>query len=37
MWLFALLKNNVQRECVKERLSSIHHVFIDFLSDDSGK
>lgn len=37
MWLFALLKHNVQRECVKEKLSTIHHAFIDFLSDDSGK
>ncbi|XP_012233833.1 proteasome adapter and scaffold protein ECM29 [Linepithema humile] len=35
VWLFALLKHNVQRECLKERLSTIHHVFIDFLSDDS--
>ncbi|KAL0121628.1 hypothetical protein PUN28_006856 [Cardiocondyla obscurior] len=35
VWLFALLKHNVQRECIKERLSTIHHVFIDFLSDDS--
>lgn len=37
MWLFALLKHNVQRECIKERLFMIHHAFIDFLSDDSGK
>lgn len=37
VWLFALLKHNVQRECVKERLFAIHHAFIDFLSDDSGK
>lgn len=37
MWLFALLKHNVQRECLKGRLSTIHHAFIDFLSDDSGK
>ncbi|XP_018049516.1 PREDICTED: proteasome-associated protein ECM29 homolog [Atta colombica] len=35
VWLFALLKYNVQRECIKERLSTIHHAFIDFLSDDS--
>ncbi|KAH0956005.1 hypothetical protein HN011_009526 [Eciton burchellii] len=35
VWLFALLKHNVQRECVKARLSAIHHAFIDFLSDDS--
>ncbi|XP_032663557.1 proteasome adapter and scaffold protein ECM29 [Odontomachus brunneus] len=35
VWLFTLLKHNVQRECVKERLSAIHHAFIDFLSDDS--
>ncbi|KYM93818.1 Proteasome-associated protein ECM29 like protein [Cyphomyrmex costatus] len=35
VWLFALLKHNVQRECIKERLSMIHHAFIDFLSDDS--
>ncbi|XP_011343237.1 proteasome adapter and scaffold protein ECM29 isoform X2 [Ooceraea biroi] len=35
VWLFALLKHNVQRECVKARLATIHHAFIDFLSDDS--
>lgn len=35
VWLFALLKHNIQRECVKERLFTIHHAFIDFLSDDS--
>ncbi|XP_011685024.1 PREDICTED: proteasome-associated protein ECM29 homolog [Wasmannia auropunctata] len=35
VWLFALLKHNVQRECIKEKFSMIHHAFIDFLSDDS--
>ncbi|KAL6433433.1 hypothetical protein ACFW04_006522 [Cataglyphis niger] len=35
VWLFALLKHNIQRECVKKRMSTIHHAFIDFLSDDS--
>lgn len=35
VWLFALLKHNIQRECIKEKFSTIHHAFIDFLSDDS--
>lgn len=36
-WLLALLKYNIQRECIKERFSSLHRAFMDFLSDDSGK
>ncbi|XP_076235930.1 proteasome adapter and scaffold protein ECM29 isoform X2 [Calliopsis andreniformis] len=35
VWLLALLKYNIQRECIKERFPSLHHAFIDFLSDDS--
>ncbi|KOC60812.1 Proteasome-associated protein ECM29 like protein [Habropoda laboriosa] len=35
VWLLALLKHNVQRECIKEKFSSLHHAFMDFLSDDS--
>ena len=35
VWLLALLKYNIQRECIKERFSSLHHAFMDFLSDDS--
>lgn len=35
IWLLALLKHNVQRDCVKEKLSAIHHAFIDFLSEDN--
>ncbi|CAK9831680.1 Proteasome adapter and scaffold protein ECM29 [Anthophora retusa] len=35
VWLLALLKHNVQRECVKEKFSLLHRAFMDFLSDDS--
>ncbi|XP_043596940.1 proteasome adapter and scaffold protein ECM29 isoform X1 [Bombus pyrosoma] len=35
VWLLALLKYNIQRECIKEKFSSLHHAFMDFLSDDS--
>lgn len=37
MWLLALLKYNIQRECIKEKFSSLHYAFMDFLSDNSGK
>lgn len=35
IWLLALLKHNVQRDCIKQKLSAIHHAFIEFLSEDS--
>ncbi|XP_043507485.1 proteasome adapter and scaffold protein ECM29 [Frieseomelitta varia] len=35
VWLLALLKYNIERECIKEKFSSLHHAFMDFLSDDS--
>ncbi|CAL7951979.1 unnamed protein product [Xylocopa violacea] len=35
VWLLTLLKYNIQRECVKEKFSSLHRAFVDFLSDDS--
>lgn len=35
VWLLALLKYNIQRECIKEKFSSLHYAFMDFLSDDS--
>ncbi|XP_076224219.1 proteasome adapter and scaffold protein ECM29 isoform X2 [Nomia melanderi] len=35
VWLLALLKYNVQEECIKQRFPMMHHAFIDFLSDDS--
>ncbi|KAG7212048.1 hypothetical protein KM043_012404 [Ampulex compressa] len=35
VWLLTLLKHNIDRDCVKEKLSIIHNAFIDFLSDDS--
>nr|XP_033335253.1 proteasome adapter and scaffold protein ECM29 [Megalopta genalis] len=35
VWLLALLKYNIQEECIKQRFSPLHHAFVDFLSDDS--
>ncbi|XP_029040341.2 proteasome adapter and scaffold protein ECM29 isoform X1 [Osmia bicornis bicornis] len=35
VWLLALLKYNIQRECVKQRFPSLHRAFMDFLSDES--
>ncbi|XP_012151377.1 proteasome adapter and scaffold protein ECM29 isoform X2 [Megachile rotundata] len=35
VWLLALLKYNIQRECIKQRFSSLHRAFMDYLADDS--
>ncbi|KAI4501123.1 hypothetical protein M0802_003926 [Mischocyttarus mexicanus] len=35
IWLLALLKHNIQQDCIKQKLSAIHHAFIEFLSEDS--
>ncbi|XP_026674602.1 proteasome adapter and scaffold protein ECM29 isoform X2 [Ceratina calcarata] len=35
VWLLALLKHNIQRECVKQKFSLLHHAFMEFLSSDS--
>ncbi|XP_043249578.1 proteasome adapter and scaffold protein ECM29 [Colletes gigas] len=35
VWLLALIKYNIRRECIKERFSLLHRAFMDFLSDDS--
>lgn len=37
IWLLALLKNCPEREPIKNKLEKLQEVFMDFLSENSGK